>query len=90
MCVYLSPMNFSRALLSEEEKKNLAAVGNVSFVVVSYCTPASQIDAVAEWKQAPLLLHTQLLYIFISSRWLCWKLHLAFVMQRMDHHCPVP
>lgn len=90
MCLYLSAMNFSGALLPEEGKKNLAAVGNASFVVVSYCTPVSQIEAVAEWKQAPLLLHTQLLYIFISSHWLCWKLHVAFVMQRMDHNCPVP
>lgn len=88
--LYLSAMSFSGALLSVQEKKNLAALGNVSFVVGSYCPPVSQTQAGAEWKQAPLLLHTQLLYIFISSCWLCRTLRVAFVMQRMDHNCPIP
>lgn len=68
MCVFVFVCCefFWRAVIPEEEKKKLGCGG--SFVEVSYCTPVSQIKAVAEWKQAPLLFHTQLLYIFISSR----------------------
>lgn len=75
---------FPGHVLSEEAKTNLAVVVNASFVTVSHCTPVSQIQAAAEWMQTRLLLHTQLLYIFISSRWLYGKLHGAFVMQRID------
>lgn len=92
MCVYLcvSAMNFPGTLLSEDAKKTLAVVVNAFFVMGFYCTPVSQIEAETEWTQTRLLLHAQLLYIFVSSHWLDRKLRGAFVMQRMDHSCPFP
>lgn len=47
-------MNFPDTLLSENAKKTLAVVVNAFFVMGSYCTPVSQIEAETEWMQAAL------------------------------------